>query len=263
VAAQPRGRHVRLADGRHFPRSPRLAAELVAAAGVRPGEVVLEPGAGFGRLTAPLLAAGARVWAVELDPDLAERLRRRFAGTAIEVVTGDALRTALPDQPYRVVGNLPFAVTTALLRRLLAAPAGPLQRIDGIVEHGLAVKRTRARPSTLLSATWGPWWRLELERVLPAAAFDPPPAVDAAVLVVRPRTTPLLDPAAAAAHAALVAAGYAVANRPLRDAGLVPPLIWKRFARDRGLRLDARPRDLDVWDWIAFARARAGHRTIR
>ncbi len=235
----------------------------MAAAGVRPGEVVLEPGAGFGRLTAPLLAAGARVWAVELDPDLAERLRRRFAGTAIEVVTGDALRTALPDQPYRVVGNLPFAVTTALLRRLLAAPAGPLQRIDGIVEHGLAVKRTRARPSTLLSATWGPWWRLELERVLPAAAFDPPPAVDAAVLVVRPRTTPLLDPAAAAAHAALVAAGYAVANRPLRDAGLVPPLIWKRFARDRGLRLDARPRDLDVWDWIAFARARAGHRTIR
>lgn len=258
MSAQPRGRRSRLADGQHFLRSPRLAAELVAAAEVRPGEVVLEPGAGFGRLTAPLLAAGARVLAVELDPRLADRLRRRFSGREIHVTAGDVLAFRLPAEPYRVLGNLPFSVSTALLRRLLADPAAPLERIDVIVEHGLAAKRARPRPSTLLSATWGPWWRLELERVLPAAGFDPPPAVDAAVLVIHRRGQPLLPAAAVGPHVALVTAGYSLANRPVRHAGLLGPLPWKRFARERGLALDARPRDLDVWDWVALGRLRAG-----
>ncbi|HUZ84483.1 MAG TPA: rRNA adenine dimethyltransferase family protein [Gaiellales bacterium] len=253
MAAREHGRRPRLADGQHFLRSPRVAAEIVAAAGVRPGELVLEPGAGFGRLTAPLVAAGARVLAVELDPGLAAGLARRFARAGVEVVPDDVLAVALPGEPYRVLGNLPFGSTTAILRRLLGDLAAPPERVDVVVQAGLAAKRCAPRPTTLLSATWGPWWELTATRTLPASCFDPPPAVDAAILSVRRRSPPLLDLERAEGYRSVVARGFAAGNRPLRRCGLLSPLRWKRFARERGLGAAACARELDLWDWLALA----------
>src|SRR5919201_2102568 len=112
VTDRPRAQRGR---GRHFLRSSKLAAEIVRAAGIRRGDLVLDLGAGSGVLTAALARAGASVVAVELDPTLAEGLRRRFD----RVVEGDALRVALPQEPFKVVANLPFDGGTAILRRLL------------------------------------------------------------------------------------------------------------------------------------------------
>ncbi len=252
MAARGRGGRLPPAGGQHFLRSPRLADEIVAGAGLRPDELVLEIGPGFGRLTAPLLAAGARVVAVELDPGLAASLRRRHGGPGLTVVEGDFLATAPLREPHRVLGNIPFAVTTPILRRLLDDPCGPLERAELIVQDGFARKRTSARPTTLLALGWLPWWRLAAERHLPAACFDPPPAVDAALLSVRRRRPALLAPGRAAAYRAFVRSGFTRDARPVRRAAGVAPLAWKRFARERGLPLDARPHELDVWDWVAL-----------
>jgi 23S rRNA (adenine-N6)-dimethyltransferase len=118
--------------GRHFLRSRALADELVRDAGVEPGDLVLDLGAGEGMLTASLVAAGARVVAVELDGRSAEILRSRFRG--VDVVRGDARLVATPREPFRVVANLPFATGTAILRRLLDDPCVPLRQADVIVE---------------------------------------------------------------------------------------------------------------------------------
>jgi 23S rRNA (adenine-N6)-dimethyltransferase len=251
VAARVRGGRDRPPSGQHFLRSARLAGEIVASAGVRPDELVVEIGAGFGRLTAPLLGAGARVVAVELDPDLARSLRRRH-DRRLTVVEADALATPMPAEPHRLVGNIPFAITTPLLRRVLDDPRSQLQRADLIVQEGFARKRTSNRPTTMLALGWLPWWRLGSERHLPAACFDPPPGVDAALLTIRPRRPALLPSGSASAYRALLAGGFTRDARPVRRAIAVAPLAWKRFARDRGLRLDARPHELDVWDWVAL-----------
>jgi 16S rRNA A1518/A1519 N6-dimethyltransferase RsmA/KsgA/DIM1 with predicted DNA glycosylase/AP lyase activity len=252
VAARPGGTRPQTGHGRHFLRSATLAAEIVASAGVREGELVVEIGAGFGRLTAPLRGAGARVVAVELDPGLAESLQRRYGGERVTVLGADFLAVKLPAEPYRVVGNVPFAITTAILRRLLDDPASGPWRADLIVADGLVRKRAATRPSTLLALRWQPWWRLEAERRLPAACFDPPPRADAALLAIRRRRPALLPVERAAAYRAFLERGFTRDARPVRRALGLPPRTWKRFARGRGLPADARPHELDVWDWVAL-----------
>jgi 23S rRNA (adenine-N6)-dimethyltransferase len=254
VAARPGGPRPQTGHGRHFLRSAGLAAEIVASAGVREGELVVEIGAGFGRLTAPLRAAGARIVAVEIDTGLAESLRRRHGGAGVTVLEADFLTLTPPAEPYRVVGNVPFAITTAILRRLLDDPASPLRRADLIVQEGLVRKRAATRPSTLLSLRWQPWWQLHAERHLPAACFDPPPRVDAALLAVRRRRPALLPAERAAAYRAFLDVGFTRDARPVRQALRLPPRTWKRFARSRGLPPAARPHELDVWDWVALFR---------
>ena len=184
----------RRTHGQNFLASSALAAELVRDAKVGPGDFVLEVGAGTGVLTAELGRRVRRVRAVELDPHWAATLRERFAGCErTEVVEGDALRLPLPAEPFRVVGNIPFNLTTPLLRRLLDDPSTPLQRADLVMQWEVARKRA-GRPRTALSASWSPWWRFRLGRRIPRAAFRPRPAVDAAVLVVERRREPLLPP---------------------------------------------------------------------
>ena len=87
----------------------RGPTRVVADAGVRPGDLVLDIGAGTGAVTAPLVAAGARVIAVELHPERVAMLRERFAGDDVTVVRADVADLRLPRRPFRVVANPPFA----------------------------------------------------------------------------------------------------------------------------------------------------------
>ena len=124
--------------------------------------------------------------AVELDPALASGLRRRFAARArVTVVEGDVLRVALPREPFRVVANVPFNASTAILQRLLD-PMRPLERADLVLQWEVARKRA-GRPRSALSAAWAPWWRFRLGRRIPPDAFRPRPAVAAAVLTAERR----------------------------------------------------------------------------
>jgi 23S rRNA (adenine-N6)-dimethyltransferase len=183
-----------------------LAERLIAEADFRPGELVLEIGAGLGAFTAPLARRGVELVAIELDPVWAARLRARAPalGPRVRVVEADFERVALPQRPFRAFGSLPFARTTDVLRRLLDDPRVPLQRADLIVQWEVARKRAAVPPQTLRSAAWAPWWEFRQGPRIPAAAFRPVPRVDAAVLVVTRRAPPLLPPAMAYAFARFV-----------------------------------------------------------
>jgi len=242
--------------GRHALRSRALADDLVRCARVEPGDLVLDLGAGRGIITAALLAAGARVVAVELDGDLAAGLRRRFPD--VRVVHADATRFALPHEPFAVVSNLPFASGTALLRRLLDDPAVPVRRIDAIVEWGLAEKRARVWPSTQLSCYWGAWHELSVARRIPRTAFAPPPAVDAAVFRAVRRPQPLVPPADAAAYLGLLRLGFS-SDAPLRRR--LPRAVVHRLSHKLGFAPDAAARDLDAPQWAALHQALASVRS--
>ncbi|HLN17654.1 MAG TPA: rRNA adenine N-6-methyltransferase family protein [Acidimicrobiales bacterium] len=160
------------------------AARLVAEAGIGPGDLVLDIGAGDGALTAPLLVAGARVIAIELHPERARRLRERFASDDVVVVQTDATDLRLPRRPFSVVANPPFGAVTAVLRRLLG-PGSRLVRAD------LVLPRHEVRRWTSASAPgrgrWAAMFEVGVGRSIPAAAFRPPPPTGAGTLVVRRR----------------------------------------------------------------------------
>jgi 23S rRNA (adenine-N6)-dimethyltransferase len=227
----------------------------VRQANVGPADHVWEIGAGSGRLTEPLADRARLVTAVERDPFLADGLRTNFSRrTPVEVVLGDALHVPLPARPYRAFGNIPFAITTPLLRRLLDDPASPLLRVDVLIQLEAARKRCAVAPSSLLTLGWAPWWEFALVRRVGRLGFEPPPSVDAGMLAISRRDPPLLPAAARAAYVRLVRRAFDRGSWPVRRSlrDVVPPTTWKRMTRERGLSVDATPRDLDVFDWVAL-----------
>ena len=244
AAARPRGRHLL--------RSSRLADAIVRDAAVGAGDLVVDVGAGSGMLTSALLRAGARVVALEPDRRLAARLRR--ASPTAKVVEADALAWTWPAEPFRVVANIPFALTTELERRLLSDPRLPLRSADLVVQWEAAAKRARLWPSTVLGVLWAAWYELDVVRRIAPAAFAPPPSVAAAVLAARRRSEPLVPAAQAPAYAAFL-------ERSFR-AGRLPPCA-RMLAPALGVDSRSDPRDLDARAWAAVWReSSAAPRTV-
>ena len=154
----------------------------MAAAAVAPGDLVLDVGAGDGALSAALVRAGARVVAVELHPERARLLRRRFSGAGVRVVMADALDLRLPRRAFSVVANPPFTIAMALLRRLVA-PGSRLVAADVVVPRHIA---RRWCEGTLDGARrWGPQFDVSLGMRVPARSFRPAIERDAVVLRIR------------------------------------------------------------------------------
>ena len=239
------------ARSQHFLR-PALAAQLVRDAGVASDEIVLDLGAGSGRLTVELARVARRVVAVELDPALAARLRGRWRN--VEVVEADAERVRLPSEPFRVVANLPFHRTNALLRLLLDDPRTPLTHADLVVAWGVALKRGLPWPSTVNDVVWGAFYEAAVARHLPPNAFEPPPAEHAGVLRLRRRAQPLIAPELASAYRRFVAAGF---RRGLHSVAL-PARDRERLAGGATLA-----RELDAYEWAELFTTRVSRREER
>jgi 16S rRNA A1518/A1519 N6-dimethyltransferase RsmA/KsgA/DIM1 with predicted DNA glycosylase/AP lyase activity len=209
---------------------------------VEPDDLVVDLGAGGGRLTAELAVVAAHVVAVELDPQWARRLRGRWAN--VDVLEADAASVPLPAHAFRVVANLPFEGTNPILRHLLDDPSVPLVRADLVVQWGVAVKRALPWPSTVNGAVWRAWYSIFAARRLPPDAFDPPPSVDAGVLVAERRPRPLVPPDCAQTYRRFVATGF--------RHGLRAVAPGRTLGR---LRLTRRqPRHLDAHEWAALFR---------
>ncbi|MFB6307724.1 MAG: 16S ribosomal RNA methyltransferase A [Haloarculaceae archaeon] len=174
-----------LVDDRVLDRLPEYANEVVDLADAH----VLEIGAGTGALTDRLLATGARVTAVERDPDLAAFLRREFAPAVesgrLTVIEGDALEADLPAFDASV-SNLPYGVSSEIAFRLL-----PRERPLVLMFQREFADRMAAEPGTddygRLSVTAGHYADAEVVEVVPREAFDPQPRVESAVVRTAPR----------------------------------------------------------------------------
>ena len=237
--------------GQHFLRSRRLAASLVQQTNVSASDLVVEIGAGYGILTRALARRAAQVIAVEIDPTLAINLVKRFSNDGkVLVVSGDFFDLPLPAAPFRVFGNIPFGSTTSLLRHLLSTTDAPIMQVDVIVQRGVAIKRTRGW--NLLNLCWAPWWEFKIAARIPPSAFKPPTTVEAALLAISKRRTPLLPElekrgffefARAAWHASTVRD----AMRPFMSARRLQDL-----SKELGSSLTVAPAELDIHQWVTL-----------
>lgn len=232
-----------------------------------PGETVIEVGAGLGALTAELAARARRVIAIELDEALAAYLRRRFEGTNVAVLQGDALALAPADvlvragarAPYVVAGNLPYYAAQPLLRRFLEAQPKP-RRLVVMVQAEVAESMV-AGPGrmSLLGVSVQLYGEPRLLFRVPPSAFYPPPKVRSAV--VRVNVAPALRAPVTDVDAffQVARAGFSAPRKQLRNAlarGLgIEPAAAADLLAAAGIDPTLRAQALGLADWSALARA--------
>lgn len=256
----------------NFLADPDVLEDILDTAAPVPGGRVLEIGPGLGVLTGGLLDAGAVVTAIELDRGLAAHLRRRFADRIederLRLIEGDALDeelTQLVPPPYEVVANLPYHVTSPTLHRFLEAPPRP-ERLVLMVQAEVA-ERITAAPGRMsyLSVFVQYHAAVRIVRRVPAAAFEPAPAVESAVIEIRTHRPGSIEGTAAAAPGVaeaedalwrLVQAGFRERRKMLHN-------VLPRQLPELGPRLEAalealgieptrRPQTLSVGEWVAL-----------
>ena len=248
--------HARKRFGQHFLTDGAIIDGIVRAIAPRPGEFLVEIGPGLGALTQPVVERCGQLTVVELDRDLAARLRKR---PELKVVESDVLAVdfvALADElqapRLRVVGNLPYNISTPILFHLLPFA----HRIEDqhfmlqkeVVDRMVAGPGSKAygRLSVMLQ------WRYDMESFLdvPPDAFDPPPAVDSAVV----RMTPLPQPAVldVARLEAMVQAAFSQRRKLLRHA-------LGRWLDEQGYQgdfdLQRRAEEVPVAEFVALAQS--------
>ena len=232
--------------GQHFLHDPGVIARIVAAIDPRPGERLVEIGPGTGALTLPLLARCGRLEVIEIDRDLARELPRRAAGAGELVVhRADALefdfRALQAGGPrLRVCGNLPYNVSTPLLFHLLAAREA-IADMHFMLQKEV-VERIVARPggkdygrlTVMLAAAC----RAESLFRVGRGAFQPPPAVDSAVVRLVPHAGPPFPLADPGRFARVVAAAFQMRRKTLRNSlrGLVDEAGFGAAGIDAGRR---------------------------
>jgi 16S rRNA (adenine1518-N6/adenine1519-N6)-dimethyltransferase len=195
--------------GQHFLHDPAVIARIVRALDVHDGDHLVEIGPGRGALTAALLGSGASFDAIEIDRDLAARLRERFGAAALARQRGGRLR---------VVGNLPYNISTPLLFRMLEARAS-LADLTVMLQREV-VARLAARPGDAdygrLTVMLAPLAQVERLFDVGPGAFQPPPRVWSAVVRLTMRSVPLFP--MSPHYTAVVAAAFAQRRKTLRNA---------------------------------------------
>ena len=247
--------HARKRFGQHFLSDQAIIEAIVREIAPAPGQFVVEIGPGLAALTQPLVERLGHLTVIELDRDLAVRLR---AHPQLTVVESDVLKVdfralaATSERPMRVVGNLPYNISSPILFHLLGV-ADVVQDQHFMLQKEV-IDRMVAEPST---ADYGRLsvmlqWRYAMENVLfvPPESFDPPPRVDSAVVRMVPLATP-----------------------PVLNSGLLEELVQVAFSQRRKLlrhslgrwlearnfagqfNLQRRAEEVPVAEYVALAQA--------
>jgi len=246
--------HTRKRFGQHFLVDGSVIDRIVDAIDPRPGQPLVEIGPGRGALTGPLLARCQALTVIELDRDLAVRLRRTAGLDVIEADVLDVdfalLPAAASGRKLRVVGNLPYNISTPILFHLLEASRAIEDQHFMLQKE--VVARIAAKPATkdFGRLTVMLQWRYAIEELfdVPPESFEPPPRVDSAVLRMTP--LPVREDVDPALLRELVTVGFSKRRKLLRHT--VGRWLEARQS-DQKFDLQRRAEEVPVDEWIALA----------
>jgi 16S rRNA (adenine1518-N6/adenine1519-N6)-dimethyltransferase len=247
----------------NFLHDAHWLGRIVAAIEPRPGERIVEIGPGLAALTAPLIERAAQIMAVEIDRDLAARLRQRFAPEQLTLIEGDALDldwgalAAADPRPLRIVGNLPYHISSPLLFALV-----PIA--DRVVDqHFLlqkeVVDRMVAAPGGKdygrLSVAMQFRYRAVKLFEVPPGAFTPVPQVTSSVVRLVPRAADEIAGVDTEALSQVVTAAFGQRRKTLRNA--LSALLNAEQIAAAGIDPGARAETLDVAAFVRLSHAAA------
>lgn len=244
--------HGRHEHGQNFLTDRRIVRRVVDLVAETAGPII-EIGPGRGALTLPLERLGRPITAVEIHGGMASAFARR-AGPRTDVVTGDFLSYRLPRTPCVIVGNVPFHLTTAILRKLLHAP----HWTDAVLITQWEVARRRAGVggSTMMTAQWAPFYEFALVCRVPARAYRPVPAVDGGMMTIRRRAMPLLPWRERARYGAFVHEVFTGRGRGIgeivRRLRGVPAARVAGWLGELGIRRETLPGRLSTEQWAGL-----------
>ncbi len=253
------GHRPRKRFGQHFLHDRNVIARIVAAIAPQPGDRIIEIGPGLGALTAPLLERAGEMWAVELDRDVIPELQAKVSTIGrLHVVQGDALEVEFVDiagpGPIRLVGNLPYNVSTPLLFHFLSQ-AEVITDMTFMLQREV-VERMAAGPGEpdygRLSVMLAQRCRVEPLFEVGRGAFTPPPKVESAIVRLVPHTVPPFEVGDPALFAILVRTAFSHRRKTLRNAlrSLADIAALERAGLDPG----ARPETVSPAGFAALAR---------
>ncbi len=245
--------------GQNFLHDQNLARWIVDQAQITSDDYVVEIGPGLGALTRFILEKGAHVLAIEKDARLAGFLRTHFPNQRLEILDSDALkfdpRSLFAHRTVKLLGNLPYNVSSALLLRFLEQP-NPISLLLLMLQKEVA-ERLSASPSThdygALTLRVQLHHHVKYLRTVPATVFFPRPEVDSAVVRILPR-----DPLELPQHddqllRRLVRAGFSQRRKQLRKLIREHIKDWDTVSRRLNIGANARAEELSLPQWIALA----------
>lgn len=250
--------------GQNFLTDPNILEKIVQISGVTPNDTVLEIGAGLGHLTAYLARSARAVTAVELDGRFIPILSKRLAPYPnIRLVEGDILQLdsseLVQDDGYLVVANIPYYITSRIIRNLLEAKHKPrliVLTIQYEVAHRVCAPSGKL---SLLALSVRMYGTPIMEMRVPAGAFYPPPQVDSAVIKIGLHPEPLLPEPQRETYFTLLKAGFLHKRKTLRNSlskGLgLPPELVVSLLNEGGIDPGRRAETLSISEWIELTSA--------
>jgi 16S rRNA (adenine1518-N6/adenine1519-N6)-dimethyltransferase len=249
--------------GQHWLSDVEALRSVIEGVAVSHTDTVLEVGPGLGTLTRELLTEAAHVVAVEFDPLLAKTLETRLSedgplNSELTVVNEDILAfdfASMP-HPYKVVANIPYYLTSNLIRTL-SETSNPPEAASLLIQKEVA-ERVCAKPGqmSILSVTAQYYWECSLGRVVKAELFTPPPKVDSQVLILKYRQEPLFEEVDTKQFFQLVKAGFSQKRKTLHNSLSGGLAISKEQAKElldaADVPATARAQTLSLDDWYAL-----------
>lgn len=248
--------------GQHFLTDERVLQKIIEAADIRPSDHIVEIGAGIGILTAELLKKAAKVTAIELDARLIPLLQEYVTTDyslptthSLTVIHGDALQVDFPQEPYKIVANIPYQITSPLLRHAFVESSVRPTSLTLLIQKEVAEKITEGgnRLSILVQLFGVP--RIVLR--VPPAAFLPQPRVHSAVLHIRCFEKPLTESALLETVFHLTEVAFQGKRKMLRGTLRKLPGGMEVLTK-AAIEPMRRPETLTVEEWIRLARLARG-----
>ena len=250
-------RHIpRKRFGQHFLADAAILDRIAAAINPEADDLFVEIGPGEGVLTARVLAAVPRMHAVEIDRDLAAGLRGKYGNERLTLIEGDALALDFSTLPagLRVIGNLPYNISTALMFHLCAF-ADRFVDMHFMLQKEV-VERMAAEPSTpaygRLSVMTQYWFEVQPLFRVAASAFRPPPKVESMMVRLIPRQAHLRGLADAALLKRVVTAAFSHRRKTLRNA--LAGLLTEARLIELGVNPGARAENLSLNEYLTLSR---------
>lgn len=244
--------------GQHWLFDELMLDSMCEAADVGNGDLVLEVGPGLGTLTEKLLNKGAEVWALEFDESLIPGLKKKFSSfdnNEFHIEQTDILKYDFNKPPagYKVVANIPYYLTSNLLRKMCEAE-NHFSKAALLIQKEVA-ERVCAQPGemSILSVSVQFYCEASLGELVPARLFTPPPKVDSQILKLKYRHEPLFSDVDTSKFFRLIKAGFSEKRKKLRSSLSGGLHISKTEADDLlssvGISPDLRAQQLSLDDW--------------